>query len=167
MREFIKLVLTWLMRWFPAPEPLDPVHLDLEFSKFQDQFFQTEENPVATQVINDNQQFVARIEPKSKKGNPARVDGVPTWESSDPTVVSVHPSEDGLSALVKAVGPVGAASVKIKADADLGEGVSTIEGSFNVAVEGGAAADFGLAFDSVEEQPAPVEPAPVDNSPSE
>lgn len=58
-------------------------------------------------------------------GQPAPVDGVPVWASSDATMLTVTPAADGLSALVDTVGP-GTARFSITADADTGSGVTTI-----------------------------------------
>jgi hypothetical protein len=55
-------------------------------------------------------------------GNPARVDGVPTWETSDPAVAQMMPADDGLSAMFSFAG-LGKTTVTVRADADLGEGV--------------------------------------------
>lgn len=64
---------------------------------------------------------------RDPKGRPAPVDGIPAWASSDETVVTVTPANDGMSALVDTVGP-GVARVSVTADADRGEGVQTITG---------------------------------------
>lgn len=61
------------------------------------------------------------------KGRAARVDGVPVWASSDETVLTVTPAADGMSAAVDTVA-VGVARITVTADADLGEGVTTITG---------------------------------------
>ena len=108
---------------------------------------------MATLILKDSQQANVSIAPKSKAGNPAQVDGVPTWESSDPSVVAVTAAEDGLSANVVAQGPVGVAVVTVRADADLGDGVSPLEGSFNVSVEGGVAANLGFELGTPTEKP--------------
>jgi hypothetical protein len=60
-------------------------------------------------------------------GNPAPVDGVPVWASSDPTVISVTPNPDGMSALIDTVAP-GVGRVTVTADADTGAGVVTLTG---------------------------------------
>lgn len=60
-------------------------------------------------------------------GNPAGVDGVPAWASSDETVLSVVAAADGMSAIVSAVA-VGTARVTVTADADLTTGIVTITG---------------------------------------
>lgn len=70
----------------------------------------------------------------SKKGNPATVEGIPTWESSDPTVATVTPSADGMTALLETPGPAGTARITATADADRGEGVRPITGILDVTV---------------------------------
>lgn len=63
----------------------------------------------------------------NSRGDPAAVDGVPVWASSDETVLSVTPADDGMSAVVSTVAP-GTARITVQADADLGSGVSSITG---------------------------------------
>lgn len=63
----------------------------------------------------------------NNRGQPAPVDGVPVWASSDETVLTVTPSADGMSASVDTVS-AGTARISVTADADLGTGVSTITG---------------------------------------
>jgi hypothetical protein len=60
-------------------------------------------------------------------GQPATVDGVPVWASSDATVVTVVASADGMGAVVSAVAP-GTARITVSADADMGAGTITITG---------------------------------------
>jgi hypothetical protein len=60
-------------------------------------------------------------------GQPATVDGVPVWASSDETILKATPAADGMSGVVDTVGP-GTARISITADADLGAGVTTITG---------------------------------------
>lgn len=61
------------------------------------------------------------------KGNPAAVDGVPVWTSSDETVLQILVEADGMSATVATVAP-GTARITVQADADLGAGVLPITG---------------------------------------
>ena len=78
--------------------------------------------------IKTNEHFanvVLSINDKDK--NPAPVDGVPIWASSDETVLRAVPNADGMSGTVEAVGP-GTARITISADADMGDGVATITG---------------------------------------
>lgn len=64
---------------------------------------------------------------KNARGEPAPIDGVPVWGSSDDTVLAVTPAADGLTAMVNTVG-AGTARISVQADADLGAGVATITG---------------------------------------
>lgn len=102
--------------------------------------------------VKNSQQFSVSIQPQDKRGQAARIDGVPVWASSDETILQVLPSEDGLTATVKAVGPTGDAKVTATADADLGEGVTPITGFIDVTVIGGDAVLVSLIPGAVEEQ---------------
>lgn len=62
------------------------------------------------------------------RGQPAPVDGVPIWASSDETVLRVTAAADGMSAVIDTVAPGGPARITVSADADLGTGVQTITG---------------------------------------
>lgn len=61
------------------------------------------------------------------RGDPAPVEGVPVWASSDETVVRVTAAADGMSAVVDTVA-AGTARVTVSADADLGAGTTTLVG---------------------------------------
>src|SRR6266478_125156 len=76
--------------------------------------------------LTDTQKCTLSIAPVDAKGNPAPVDGAPSWSVSDPALLDVAPAADGLSAVVTAKGPLGAGQVNVQADADLGAGVVTI-----------------------------------------
>lgn len=79
-------------------------------------------------------------------GNPARVDGVPVWSSSDPSVVTIDGvSEDGMSAFAVAVGPLGTAQVSVAADADLGEGIRALTGVLDIEVQASEAVSANVA----------------------
>jgi hypothetical protein len=98
--------------------------------------------------ISDVQKVSLSISVTDAAGNPAPVDGVPSWSSNDPSnsVVSLAPATDGLTCEVSAVGPLGAAQVTVSADADLGEGVQTITSSpFDVEVVASQATNLGIS----------------------
>lgn len=86
-------------------------------------------------ILTDVQKVSVAVSFTTKAGNPAPVDGVPQWSSSDPSILEVVPSADGLSAEVLTVGPLGLAQVSVVADADLGEGVTSITGVLDVEVK--------------------------------
>ena len=96
-------------------------------------------------ILTDLQKVALSVTFTSAAGNAAPVDGVPVWASSDETIVSVVASEDGLSAVATAVGPVGQAQVSVTADADMGEGLVAITGLLDVSVIASEAAFAILA----------------------
>lgn len=89
-------------------------------------------------ILTDEQQVVLKLSPKTAKGNPAKIDGLPTWSSSDPTVLTVTADAadaTGMTALAVAVGPLGTAQAQASADADLGAGVRTITSVLDIEVQ--------------------------------
>lgn len=105
-------------------------------------------------ILKDSQQVPFTATFTTKKGNPAKIDGTPEWSVSDPAILTVASvSEDGLSAVVAAVGPVGTAQVSIKADADMGPGVREVIGTADVEVVAGEAVAAGLVGGAPIEQP--------------
>ena len=96
-----------------------------------------------TLVLTDIQQCRLAIGPKDAAGNPAQVQGA-AWASSDTSVCTVEQAEDGLSALVKTVGPVGSCQVTVTADADLGDGVTEIVGIMQVNIIASQATTVGI-----------------------
>lgn len=73
-----------------------------------------------------------RLTPKTAAGNPATLDGKPTWTITSGNA-TIEEDEDGLGAFLVSEDTVGTSTYKVSADADLGEGVRTIEveGSYN------------------------------------
>jgi hypothetical protein len=102
--------------------------------------------------ITATQQFTATIKITNRKGGPAQVDGIPTWAVENPTVASITPAADGLSALIVAQG-VGTSKYNVNADADLGAGVVPIIGEGTVNVSPGVATTISLTEGPAEEQP--------------
>jgi len=92
-----------------------------------------------------------------KKGNPAQLDGTPTFASADTTVCTFNtdPSDPtGMTGLLVAVGPLASAAVvTITADAQLGAGVTTITENGAVEITGGEATSIGVSVGTPEEQP--------------
>src|SRR6267142_6349149 len=52
--------------------------------------------------LTDVQKCTLSIAPVDAKGNPAPVDGAPSWSVSDPALLDLTPAADGLSAVVTA-----------------------------------------------------------------
>lgn len=95
-------------------------------------------------VLTDVQKVSLSISPVSAAGNPASIDGVPTWSTSDDTVLTLEVAEDGLSAVALTTGKLGTAQVSVVADADLGEGVKELTGVLDVEVKASEAVSLEL-----------------------
>lgn len=80
------------------------------------------------------------------KGNPAVVEGAPTWVGSDDNIATVVAAADGLSAVITPVN-LGQMQVTITADADLGAGVTPVITIGDVEVVAGqaVAGNFSMA----------------------
>lgn len=108
-------------------------------------------------ILLDTQKVAAAIQPVDAVGNPAAVENI-VWSSSNPAVVSVTQSEDGLSAVVEAVGPLGVAQISVVGDALIGDGVEEIAAVADIEVKAGKAVGLAINFGIPEEKEAP--PAP-------
>lgn len=104
-------------------------------------------------TLTVTQQVSCSVHAVDARGNAARLDGVPVWAVEPPGVVSVTPAEDGLSAVVAAIGPIGTAQLRLTADADLGDGVRELVGLLDLEVVAGEAVALGLLPGVPEEQP--------------
>lgn len=97
-------------------------------------------------------QFTVTVQPVDAKGNPAPVEN-PEWLTNNTDVLSLVPSVDGMSCIVKAVGIPGAGTVQFSADADMGAGVTLIAGTLDVEVGPAQAVSVVLVPGPVEVQP--------------
>jgi hypothetical protein len=95
-------------------------------------------------TINTEQKVQYTISPTTDEGNPARIDGIPQWESSDTNIVTVAPAGDGMSCMAISGTVEGSATVTVTADADLGQGVRNITESQEVRVTLAEASKLGL-----------------------
>jgi hypothetical protein len=108
--------------------------------------------------LTNAQQFsIGPVTAVDRRGNPASLDGNPTFESDNTAVATVeaHPSGDPSMALVKAVlgASPGAAQIKITADADLGAGVVPLEAFVVANVIPEQAVGLTVPTGPVEDQP--------------
>lgn len=104
-------------------------------------------------ILTDTQQVSCTLDPRNSKGNPASLDGVPEWASSNPAVATVTPSTDGLTAVVKASG-LGTAQISVTADADLDAGETrAITGTLNIEVKPSEAVTLGITAGTPGDQP--------------
>lgn len=118
--------------------------------------FFTFDNPIKIQAMAatlNNEQFVTgQIQPVTKKEKPAPVQaGTVSYASSDPSIftVDVDPSDE-TKFTVTGVAP-GTAQLDISADADLGDGVRTINAFAAIEVLPAEAAGFNIVFGEPQE----------------
>ena len=104
-------------------------------------------------ALTANQLVNVTVEFKDKKGNAATVDGIPEWLTDNSELLSLTPSPDGLSCVVAAVGPLGTATVTLRADADMGSGVVEVLGTLEVDVGPGSATVVTLTPGTPTDQP--------------
>lgn len=133
------LSVDWDHRRICLSEPLEPSIPVLRWSLQLDHFKVKGDNHMAV-TIRDTEKVGVAIAVVDAKGNPAQIDGAPVWAVSDPAGLAVVPAEDGLSASVVAVGPLGVFQATVQVDADLGEGVKPLIGILDVEVVAGEAA---------------------------
>ncbi|MGH8710513.1 MAG: hypothetical protein ACREVA_04250 [Burkholderiales bacterium] len=92
---------------------------------------------VKKMIIRTNEKFSLVFSAvNSVTGNTVRVDGLPMWSASEPDVVMITVSEDGMTAVIAALAP-GNTNVFARADADLDPGddqVREISGMIDVTV---------------------------------
>lgn len=82
--------------------------------------------------LKDNFAQPLSLEVDDKFNNPtaAPLDGPPAWAVTDPTLASIAPSDDGLSAVLTPVGPLGDFQVQVSAAA----GGKALSGSLDVSI---------------------------------
>lgn len=109
-----------------------------------------------TMVKMRNNQFVqGTLEAKDAKGDAAQIEAGSVKVSSDDEGVATLEQDPDDEKKIKVVGQrAGATVVRISADADLGEGVKTIETQVAVEIEAGEATGFGISFGDPQDQEA-------------
>jgi len=90
-------------------------------------------------TLPDGNQVRVKISYVDNQGNPAKVDGDVSWESSDTTIATVNADVDTKNAVVSATGTIGQMQIVARADADLGEGIRELITTMDVEVVAGEA----------------------------
>jgi hypothetical protein len=94
-------------------------------------------------TITNEEKVLVSLAPVTAAGNPATLDGVPTWTVIEGDA-TLEVAEDGLSAfLVSGAADVNS-KVEVVADADLGEGVVSLTDVIDLAVVAATASALGL-----------------------
>jgi hypothetical protein len=101
---------------------------------------------VTSMQMTDLEQTVAHVQAVDADGNAATLDSAPTWSSSDPTIVTVTPSPDGLTCVIGSPtpGPLGSAVVTVTAAV----GSNTVSGTLAVDIIGSAAVSINVTTDT-------------------
>lgn len=88
--------------------------------------------------ISTEQQVRLHVAFLTAAGNPAPVDGIPSWTTSSPAVADLIVDSDGMGALAVSKA-VGTTLITVQADADLSSGTNTITGTLGLEVTQAAA----------------------------
>lgn len=104
---------------------------------------------VSAMQFKVTQQFPITLTFQDAAGNPAQIQGVPEWTNNNTNVLSMEVAADGMSAVVSAVGPAGSGQISVKADSNLGEGITEITGVLDVEALPGDATVITLNTGSV------------------
>lgn len=110
------------------------VRLRLTVGPISERELDADEGEIDVLVLTDLQKCTISVAFTDAAGNPATVDGTPTWTSSDPSIILVTPADDGMSAVATTVGPLGTSQVAVTADADLGAGITPVTGTLDIQV---------------------------------
>lgn len=94
-------------------------------------------------TLTDTQEVSVSVHPVDARGFDAPVEGVPTWEVGDLTIVNLVEAPDGLSGEIEAIRP-GVTQLTITTDADLGEGVVPVMGILDITVVAGQAVSLRI-----------------------
>jgi hypothetical protein len=93
-------------------------------------------------TITNEEKVQVTLTPTTAAGNPATLDGTPTWTVTEGDA-TLEVAVDGLSAfLVSGAADVNS-KVEVTADADLGEGVVTLTDTIDLAVVAATASVLG------------------------
>jgi hypothetical protein len=145
-----------LMEWVIANNPPPPpeVSIFVPIGPVSEQPITVEKRMFSLTLTDSQQCVLGPVAGLDKKGQPAPLPGPVAWASSDATILTVAPSDDGLSATVVAVGPLGNAQVTVTSGSDTEVG--------NVTVIAGAAVSISVPVGTPTDQPdAPPTPPPA------
>lgn len=93
-------------------------------------------------TITNEQKVLIGLNPVTAAGNPAVLDGIPSWAVTEGDA-TIEAAADGMSCYLIS-GTVGNSKITVTADADLGEGVRTLSDTIDLAVVSAEASTLGL-----------------------
>ncbi len=94
-------------------------------------------------TITNEEKVQVTLSPTTAAGNPATLDGAPVWTVTEGDA-TVEVSTDGMSAFLVSGAPDTNSKITITADADLGEGVVSLEDTVDLAVVLASASVLGM-----------------------
>lgn len=95
------------------------------------------------QSVLESKTYLAR--PVDAKGNDAKVDGVPSWALTDPSLADLKVAADGLSCEVIPLGAPGICKLQVVGDADLSAEVKEIFGEADIEFVAAEAVRFDIS----------------------
>lgn len=98
-------------------------------------------------TITNEEKVQVTLSPATAAGNPAMLDGAPTWTVTEGDA-TLEVDSDGMSAFLVSGAPDVNSKITITADADLGEGVVTLEDTIDLAVVAASASALGIVVGS-------------------
>ena len=112
---------------------------------------------VRVEKLSNENFYPASVAYMTASGRPAKVDGVPSWTSTDGAVFEVkNISTDGLSAEIWPADTAdGVAELVITADADLGDGVTNLETRVGIEARPAEAAAGNVTLGAGTPKPTP------------
>lgn len=102
-------------------------------------------------ILPADKKATASVSWVDKKGNPASIDGIPAWATSDSTIADLQVAANGLSAVLLG-GLVGNCQISVSADADLGAGTKAVVALLDIQVVAGEAAIGVITPGALEDQ---------------
>jgi hypothetical protein len=96
--------------------------ITLEFSLFNQEKKLYLKGRFIMTTFKEGQAATFELSPLDSKGRPAKIDGVPVYENSNPAACDLFVNADGLTGTITWLDG-GTAQIKATVDADLGEGV--------------------------------------------
>lgn len=121
--------------------------------------------------LRDDQRFTAEVEFRDRRGNPAPVDA-PDWTTDNSELLILEPlppdadRPNVAACRITPVGPLGTATVTLRADADPGDGVREIVASGELRVVAGSAIQAKMTFGLPEDLPNEEELDPASEEPA-
>lgn len=146
MAETKRTLLERIDRNIVALASLFPAKFRLRFGTPETRDDITTRGTTIMNTLKDNQKAPVTLEVDDIVGNPvtgATFPTPPAWLTSDPTVITVTPAADGLSAVVDTTGKLGTAQVRVDATTADGRAITGI-GDAEVVTSG--ATTFKLVF---------------------